>query len=143
MFGSFLRKALCCLQILPIPPCHLDGHRDNTICVEIIAKFAMAHMSHKTQNPRKNKLNWPKSSSKVGFGGSLEVGQKVGPEVGFYCRDEEENLLSDLLWDLFLQFPQNLLLIYFWATLFFRGISGLVAHRAVTKQTNSPNKFVV
>ena len=29
-------------------------------------------------------------------------------------------------------FPRNLLLSYFWATLFFSGISGLVAHRAVT-----------
>ena len=40
-----------------------------------------ARVSHKTRNPRKNKV--AESSSKVGFGGMLKVGQKVGPEVGF------------------------------------------------------------
>ena len=56
------------------------------------------------------------------------MGQQVGPKVGFPVEEEEENLLFDLL----REFPRNLLLSYFWATLFFRGFLALWLTRAVT-----------
>ena len=52
---------------------------------------------------------------------------KVGLEAGFPVEEgEEEDLASDLLFDLFHEFPQNLLLSCFWAKLF-SGTSGFVA----------------
>ena len=61
-----------------------------------------------------------KSSSKVGFGGFQEIGQKVGPRVGFPLRVYSKTLLLDLLFDIFLEIPRNLLLSYFWPTFFSR-----------------------
>ena len=43
----------------------------------------------------------PKSSSKVGFGESLKLGQNEGPEVGFPGEVKRKHLLPDLLIDLF------------------------------------------
>ena len=50
-----------------------------------------------------------KSSSKVGFGGILKVGQKVCLQVGFPVGAKEESLLPDLLFDPLSDFPRNLL----------------------------------
>ena len=54
------------------------------------------------------------------------MGQKVGLEEGFPANETRKPLLLDLLLSLFREFPQNLLLIYFRAPLFFSGISSLV-----------------
>ena len=52
----------------------------------------------------------------------LEIGQKVGLEVGFPLPlPVQDKLLPDLLFDLFGEFPRNLLSSYLWATWFFRG----------------------
>ena len=69
-----------------------------------------------------------------------EIGQKVGPEVGFPLRLYSKTQLPDLLFDLFLEFTRNLVLSYF----IFSGISDLVAHRAVTKKVNdfAPTSFL-
>ena len=58
-------------------------------------------------------IKYPKSSSKVGFGENLNVGQKVGPEVGFSFLPLQENPLPDLTFDLLWDFPRNLSLSYF------------------------------
>ena len=58
----------------------------------------------RAQDPKSLEKKQPKSNSKVGFGGIQEVGHKVGPKVGLYCRGEEQNVLSDLLFDLFPDF---------------------------------------
>ena len=51
-------------------------------------------------------------NSKVSFGGALRLGQKVGLEVGFSSGAKEENRLLDLF-DLFQEFPRNLVLSCF------------------------------
>ena len=63
-------------------------------------------MSHKSRNPPRTTAKQPKSSSKVD--------QKVGPEDGFSWAREKENLLPDLLFDRFREFPPE---NYCWATL--------------------------
>ena len=50
----------------------------------------------------------------------------------------QENLLPDLLFDLLWTLSPNLLLSYFWATSFFSGIPGLVAHAGPSQLNLSP-----
>ena len=68
------------------------------------------------------------------FRGSSQSRSKSRSGSRFSCRGKEENLLPDLLFDLLWDFPRNLLLSYFWATLFFRGFLVLWLTRAVTSE---------
>ena len=71
---------------------------------------------------------YPKSRSKVGFGGIQQIGQKVGPKVGFTLRLYSKTYFRTYFLTYFLNSPET----YFWPTLLgyfiFSGISGLVAH---------------
>ena len=95
----------------------------------------MARMSHKTRNPQKKK--WPKSSSEVGFGGILKVGQKVGLEVGFAAEEKSKIYFRTYFLTNFENSPET----YFWATFgplnfFFRGFLVLWLTRAIINVTS-------
>ena len=89
-----------------------------------------ARVSHKARNPRKNKVAQKQLKSR--FRGNSQSRSKSRSESRFASFPLQQNLLSDLLFDLLWEFPRNLLLSYFWATLFFRGFLALWLTWAVT-----------
>ena len=53
------------------------------------------------------KIKYPKSSSKVGFGEIPEIGRKVGPEVGFPLSLDKETYFRTCFSTYFGNFPET------------------------------------
>ena len=89
--------------------------------------FVTARVSHMTRHPRKNKV-----AQKSRFWGKSQSGSKSRSGSRFPVEAKRKTLLPDLFFDLLWDFPQSLLLCYFWATSFFRGFRVLWLTRPVT-----------